>query len=155
VAAGAEFDFWRQQALARRDSRRLVVLYALAAAFVVASFCAIVALAYAFLAAYTGGGIPLAGAQPLEFRGLFGTWFAALARVPATVYALTALVTGGSIVAMSLVRLARLREGGRAIADLLGARYVEPGRANLAERRLLNVVEEMAIASGIAVPGSI
>jgi Zn-dependent protease with chaperone function len=35
---------------------------------------------------------------------------------------------------------------------MLGARYLERGRANAAESRLLNVVEEMAIASGISVP---
>jgi Zn-dependent protease with chaperone function len=152
MPAGSEFDFWRQQALARRDSRRLIAAYALAVAFVVACFCAVVALLYAFLAAYTGGGIPLAGDAPLEWRGLFGTYFQALARVPARVYLITAAVVGGTVIAVSFRRMMQLREGGDAIADLLGARLIEPGRCTLPERQLLNVVEEMAIASGIAVP---
>ncbi|HWA38839.1 MAG TPA: M48 family metalloprotease [Burkholderiales bacterium] len=38
------------------------------------------------------------------------------------------------------------------MAYYLGARYVEPGKCTSTERRLINVVEEMAIASGIAVP---
>jgi hypothetical protein len=43
-------------------------------------------------------------------------------------------------------------EGGTAVAAILGAHYLERSRADPAETRLLNVVEEMAIASGIAVP---
>jgi Zn-dependent protease with chaperone function len=56
------------------------------------------------------------------------------------------------IAGASLHRLWQLRDGGPAIAYLLGARYVEPGNCTLNERKLLNVVEEMAIASGISVP---
>ena len=56
------------------------------------------------------------------------------------------------ILGVSLLRLWQWRDAGRAIAELLGARYVEPGNCTLMERKLLNVVEEMAIASGIAVP---
>ena len=39
------------------------------------------------------------------------------------------------------------------VARDLGGREVEPGTTDRLERRLLNVVEEMAIASGVAVPG--
>jgi Zn-dependent protease with chaperone function len=56
------------------------------------------------------------------------------------------------ILGVSLLRLWQWRDAGPAIAELLGARYVEPGRCTPTERKLLNVVEEMAIASGIAAP---
>ena len=56
------------------------------------------------------------------------------------------------IVVASLHRLWQLREPGPAIAELLGARALESGRCTPPERRLLNVVEEMAIASGVRVP---
>ncbi len=56
------------------------------------------------------------------------------------------------ILGVSLLRLWQWRDAGPAIAGLLGARYVEPGRCTPSERRLLNVVEEMAIASRVAVP---
>ena len=56
------------------------------------------------------------------------------------------------IVSASLHSLWQLREPGPAIAELLGAREVEPGRCTPLERRLANVVEEMAIASGVRVP---
>ena len=38
------------------------------------------------------------------------------------------------------------------MARLLGGRLVDPGSSVLAERKLLNVVEEMALASGTPVP---
>jgi Zn-dependent protease with chaperone function len=46
----------------------------------------------------------------------------------------------------------QLRQGGSAIAEDLGGRRLLPDPINPDERQLLNVVEEMAIASGISVP---
>jgi len=63
-----------------------------------------------------------------------------------------AVLVLATIAGVSLLRAWQLREGGPAIASLLGARYVDPSRCTPPERRLINVVEEMAIASGIAVP---
>jgi Zn-dependent protease with chaperone function len=45
-----------------------------------------------------------------------------------------------------------LAGGGSAVAESLGGRLVNPNSTNPDERRLLNVVEEMAIASGVPVP---
>jgi Zn-dependent protease with chaperone function len=58
-----------------------------------------------------------------------------------------AFIAGGS-----LKELLRLREGGEVIAELAGGRAVASNTADALERRLLNVVEEMAIASGVRVP---
>lgn len=52
----------------------------------------------------------------------------------------------------SLYRIAQLRAGGETIALELGGRRLDPRTTDLAERRLLNVVEEMALASGTPVP---
>jgi Zn-dependent protease with chaperone function len=49
-------------------------------------------------------------------------------------------------------RLIKLRGGGDAIAKMVSARQVKRNATDLDERRLLNVVDEMAIASGVAVP---
>ena len=75
--------------------------------------------------------------------GLLVSWQAAAA---------IAAAVGACILGVSAYRMWQLRQGGHAIADLLGAHFVDPGRCSGAERRLLNVVEEIAIASGIAVP---
>jgi Zn-dependent protease with chaperone function len=45
-----------------------------------------------------------------------------------------------------------LASGGDAVARMVGARPVDPSTRDLLDRRLLNVVEEMAIASGVPVP---
>src|SRR6185369_10422443 len=53
---------------------------------------------------------------------------------------------------VSLVKIMRLGGGGAAVAEMAGARRIAPASADPLERRLLNVVEEMAIASGVRVP---
>jgi Zn-dependent protease with chaperone function len=143
-------NFFEHQSVARRNSRWLVLWYALAACATVASYVLAAALAYAVLGVY--GALPLAGDAPLEWNGLWGTYFSALARVPWQFHAWIAGLVGACIALVTCYRLWQLSDGGPAIADLLGARYVESGRCMPAERKLLNVVEEMAIASGIAVP---
>ena len=50
------------------------------------------------------------------------------------------------------VKFAQMSHGGRAVAEAMGGVQVDPGSTDPAERRILNVVEEMAIASGVRVP---
>ncbi|TDF84073.1 M48 family metalloprotease [Pseudomonas sp. H9] len=52
----------------------------------------------------------------------------------------------------SLYKNDELRAGGKWIAERLGGRLISLEPQNLEERQLLNVVEEIAIASGAAVP---
>ena len=64
-------------------------------------------------------------------------------------------VAGGVIVVVllgSLYKIIDLANGGKRIAELLGGTLVDHNTADLEQRKLLNVVEEMAIASGIPVP---
>ena len=143
-------DFFAQQDEARRASRRLVLWYLLAALFVIACFNLAAALGYAVLAIY--GALPLAGGEPLVWRGLGRTYLHALFNVPPVFHLWVSVIVGGIVATVSAWRMRRLSEGGFAVAEMLGARYLERGRANPAESRLLNVVEEMSIASGIAVP---
>ena len=124
-------DFFEEQERARRRSRWLVLAYLGAVALVVASYCAVGAGLYAVWAAY---------------------WLGAAAWPPPGLLAGIAAAVGSLIVSVSAWRIWQLREGGPMVAWLLGARYVEPGKCTPTERRLLNVVEEMAIASGIALP---
>ncbi|MEX1118756.1 MAG: M48 family metallopeptidase [Terrimicrobiaceae bacterium] len=58
-----------------------------------------------------------------------------------------ALVTGGS-----LVKMVELSQGGRVVATMLGGELVHQHSTDPAEQRLINVVEEMSIASGVPVP---
>ena len=52
----------------------------------------------------------------------------------------------------SFFKLVQLGQGGAVVARDMGARPVDPATRDVAERRLLNVVEEMSIASGIPAP---
>ncbi|MBI2316991.1 MAG: M48 family metallopeptidase [Betaproteobacteria bacterium] len=74
--------------------------------------------------------------------------------VPAQLYAWGALATLAVILGASLAQMLKLREGGQAIAEMIGARRVSPDTRDPLERRLLNVVEEMAIASGARIPAA-
>ena len=123
-------DFFEQQELCRRNSRWLVVWFLLAAAFTVASYCA-------------------AGAAAFSLLNLF--WYGS-ARVSWQLVGGIGAIFGGCILLVSAYRLWQLRAGGHVVAEMLGARYIDPGNCNPLERRLLNVVEEMAIASGLSVP---
>ncbi len=70
----------------------------------------------------------------------------------AVLVAPVSILTGGLIVAASGFKSMQLSAGGKVVAEDLGARLVMPGTTDFDERRLLNVVEEMAIASGMPVP---
>ncbi len=52
----------------------------------------------------------------------------------------------------SWFRRSQLRSGGAGVAEALGGTVIRPGDPDDARRRLYNVVEEMAIASGLPVP---
>jgi len=64
----------------------------------------------------------------------------------------TAGSTAAIILAGTTYQIGQLRRGGRRLAELLDARKLASNSSELYERRLLNIVEEMAIASGIPVP---
>ncbi len=67
-------------------------------------------------------------------------------------FAAVSLGTIGVITVGSLYKIAQLASGGETVALMLGGRRVPPDTRDLAERRLLNVVEEMALAAGLPVP---
>jgi len=52
----------------------------------------------------------------------------------------------------SLYKWSQMRDGGSAVAEMVGGRPVDLKTTDLRERKLLNVVEEMSIASGIPMP---
>jgi Zn-dependent protease with chaperone function len=54
----------------------------------------------------------------------------------------------------SLYKWGQYSSGGGAVAESVGGRRVDPHTTDLKERRLLNVLEEMAIASGTPVPAA-
>ncbi len=141
-------DFFARQDRARALTRRLVWMFALA---VIATVVAVNLVTYAAIEWYVqeAGG---RGARTLEVEAGAGQGRAPLigdlhlkAQVAATVVTLLIIGLG------SLFKTAQLRGGGPTVATSLGGRPAAPERDER-EKQLVNVVEEMAIASGVPMP---
>ena len=65
---------------------------------------------------------------------------------------LTGAGTVGVVTLASLGRIASLSSGGSVVAESLGGQLICPNTNDPQQRRILNIVEEMAIASGTPVP---
>lgn len=134
-------NFFEQQESARKRTRLMLVLYLLAVIAVVAAVDLVIAVAYVW-----------------ADSNVFGTetgapgWAGAVLNVPRSIYVFGALGTLAVILGASLVQTFKLGAAGTAVAEMLGARRLKPDSGDLLERLLLNVVEEMAIASGMRVP---
>ena len=128
-------DFYSRQAAARGQTRWLVFAF-IAALLAIA--LALDCVLFTFLAS--------SGAAGYGFNAL------AYARAhPSQVVSCTLLVMGVLSVA-SLYKSLELRAGGGVVARSLGGVLVTSDTADLKRKRLLNVVEEMAIASGVPMP---
>ena len=127
-------DFFTAQDRARRLTGRLVLLLLLAVAGLIVAASVLVALAVVLFDGQLGGPDPLARALEPELFGLVAL-------------GVVAVVLGGAV-----LRHLQLRAGGSAVAEALGGRALNADTRNERERVLLNVVEEMAIASGMPVP---
>jgi len=120
-------NFFERQDEARRNTTKLIGLFGLAVTGIVVG----VYLAVVLFLSWRGGTVNLV--QPgLALVVLLGT---------------LVLVGGGSA-----VKILSLRDGGHVVAESLGGEKLGHDPDSLAERQLLNVVEEMAIASGVPVP---
>lgn len=64
----------------------------------------------------------------------------------------TSVAVFSVIILASLFKLLQLSRGGRVIAEALGGKRIPPNTDHPDERRVRNVVEEMAIAAGMPVP---
>src|SRR6266704_2956910 len=128
-------DFFEQQHRARRRTWLMLLLFVLAVVAIVTAFDLVCAIVYVWLF-----DVPIPHSNGL------------LQQVPRSVYVWSTLATLLVIGWGTASRLVQLSGGGVAVADLIGARHVKRDSGEPAERRLLNVVEEMALASGITVP---
>lgn len=124
-------DYIGDQEKARTRTGRLVVLFMIAVV-------GIVAMVYATFAF----GIMLINNDP---ENPIGFWQPQLLLI-------TTSLTLGVILVGSLVKTAQLAGGGKAVASALGGTLVHPDTSDPRLKRLINVVEEMSIASGCPVP---
>jgi len=119
-------NFFERQKDLRRMSVRLVLLFAIAVVGIIAVVNVVALFAFG---AFSD--------RPVNIWGIIGV---------------TSLLTAGAIALATLYRTATLRGGGGRVARELGGEYVPEDTTDPQLRRLRNVVEEIAIASGVTVP---
>lgn len=122
--------FFQHQANARRNTLWLVLLFASAVVLITLSVCLV------------GYLVTRSESSHLSF--------------PDWLLSSHGLITAVAVVLLigigSLVRWIDLAGGGSRVARMVGARAVDPATTDRDERKLRNIVEEMAIASGVPVP---
>lgn len=131
-------DFFGAQDTARRKTWQLAALFAAAVACLILLTNVLIGAVYTYTArpAATGG---------IDFN-------AALTDMPVGYWLLISLAVVAVVALASGYKYLQVRGGGRAIAESLGGRLIVQSTSDYRERRLLNIVEEMAIASGTPVP---
>ena len=127
-------NFFAQQERSRSHTRRMIVL------FVLAVVCIVVAVDIVVLIAF----------------GVFGDRhhhdLAVVRHVPPQALVLSTIAVLAVVAGATMYKISTLRSGGGAVARQFGATLVDSDTTNFAYRRLRNVIEEIAIASGVPVP---
>ncbi|HAC34378.1 MAG TPA: hypothetical protein DCF45_07660 [Gammaproteobacteria bacterium] len=128
-------NFFEHQLQARRQSKLLILLFLLAVTLIVAAVNFVAAFGYLYGASEIGLAAPAAVSD-------LGVGF----------FLPTSLVVIAVVFGATLWKLSQLARGGHVVAEMLGGERVDPGTHNPLQSRLINIVEEMAIASGTPAP---
>jgi Zn-dependent protease with chaperone function len=152
-------DFFGYQDQANRSTRKLIVLFVLAIVTMIISIY--IATVLLFIPPEGGLGentglyiLKLISRNNFSLPSGVSIWDWVINRqwwYPRWFFSL-AVILSVLIVCGSAFKNSQLRRGGRTVASMLGGQLILPGTTDPDERRLLNVVEEMAIASGTPVP---
>jgi Zn-dependent protease with chaperone function len=127
-------DFFERQDKARRNTKLLVFYFSLAVLSLILAVNIAVSLIFTAFTAANSIDEPSIGWSRSEL--LF--WV--------TIGTLAVILIGSVFKSLQLAR------GGSAVAELLDGRLINSNTSDADERKLLNVVEEMSIASGVPVP---
>ncbi|RUO63609.1 M48 family metallopeptidase [Pseudidiomarina insulisalsae] len=123
-------NFFEHQQQARRNTGLLVLLFLLAFVLIIS--------AVTLVSAFVIGAVRTDGQGGYQLSWEPFIW--------------VSLIVGGGILIVMLIKWLQLRAGGKVIAEYLGGELIRPDTQDPVERRVLNVVEEMAIAANMAVP---
>jgi len=128
-------NFFEHQDRARRNTGLLVFYYILAVILILVAVYGVIIGVFVYTSQPEAGGsvTPDALWNPEVFVLVVG-------------------ITGLIILSGTVYKVLQMRAGGKVVAQMLGGREIEPGAADPLERKVLNVVEEIAIASGTPVP---
>ena len=128
-------NFFESQDRVRKNTAQLVFLFAMAVITLIIMTNLLIMMAFGFISSnqlQSGGSL----FQSMDWR----------------MFAIVSAGVGTVVLVGSLYKIMALSAGGRTVADALGGQLIPQNTTDLKQRRLLNVVEEMAIASGTPVP---
>ncbi|HJX33736.1 MAG TPA: M48 family metallopeptidase [Desulfatiglandales bacterium] len=128
TVARATMDFFESQDMARRKT-------------VILTFYMVLAVIFLIIGVYAAVIIALLAFE----KSVITLWHP-------DVFVLVAVIVIMIVLLGIAFKTASLSKGGRSVAEMLGGVPVDPNTNDPDQRRLLNVVEEMAIASGVPVP---
>ena len=128
-------NFFESQDRARKNTFQLVFLFALAVITLIIMTNLLVMVVFGFI-----------NSQQLQSGS------ALVQKMDWRMFALVSAGVGAVVLGGSFYKIMALSGGGRTVADALGGQLIPQNTNDLKQRRLLNVVEEMAIASGIPAP---
>jgi len=127
-------DFFQHQQQARTSTRKLIFLFALAVVSLIIMTNLLVMFSFGFI--------------NTEIERTTGSAVVIDWEIIATVsIAVLSVILIGSV-----YKISNLSSGGTAVAEMLGGKLLSHGSNNPDQQKVLNVVEEMAIASGTPVP---
>ncbi|MBD8524963.1 M48 family metallopeptidase [Pseudomarimonas arenosa] len=129
-------NFFQRQEEALQSSRRMLLAFAAAVLLVVVAVCAAVLL-----------GLILADGERWSNLSWADFW-----QHHRGALAICALLVVGTVLSCSVLRIRRLRRGGAELAVQLGGREITADCVDPLDRRLRNIVEELAIAACLPVP---
>lgn len=137
-------DFFSAQDHAHRSTGKLVMLFITAVIMLVMMTNVLVMVTMGVIESnhqnkLAGGGGRISADQ------LFGhfSW---------ELFAIISAAVSSIVLLGTLYKMAQLSGGGRVVAEMLGGTLVADGGGDVKKQRLLNIVEEIAIASGTPVP---
>jgi Zn-dependent protease with chaperone function len=128
-------NFFESQDTAKRNTGKLIFLFVFAVVSLIIVTNLLVMLIFGFLGTEMTS---MAATQSFELN-----W---------EIFLGVGVVVSGVVLIGSLYKIATLSGGGARVAEMMDGRLLISGTDNLNEKRALNVVEEMAIASGTPVP---
>jgi len=128
-------NFFESQDTAKRNTGKLIFLFALAvlSLIVITNFLVMAVLSFG-------------GAGMTSMAAKTGVHFDPM------MFLIIGAIVSSIVLFGSLYKISSLSGGGARIAEMMNGRLLVSGSADPAERRVLNIVEEMAIASGTPVP---
>lgn len=132
-------DFFERQDQARRKTKWLVIYF-------------ILAVMGMTLAIYIAALLIFSGVQAHHHHDYYGNEQPQLSLWDPQIFLGVSLATLAIIGIGSGYKTMALAAGGSAVSEMMGGRLLSPSTTDPDERKLLNVVEEMAIASGVPMP---